>query len=124
MREWWRSPLQHLQKAARASSPLFQAELEGNNAAIIQQDLEPVSLVGDVYRSRLSADVKDPLLASGIPTEGRIGRGEFHQEKSQQPERPPSALPGYLHPTVVPPSLAGSPPSWWRTRFHPIRSRA
>src|SRR5260370_6951178 len=75
MWEWWKSPLQHLQKAARASSPLFQAELEGNIAAIIQQDLEPVSLVGDVYRSRLSTDVKDPLLASRIPTEDRIGRG-------------------------------------------------
>ena len=56
-------------------SPLFQAELERNIAAIIQQDLEHVSLVGDVYRSILSTDVKDPLLARGIPTEGCIGRG-------------------------------------------------
>jgi len=48
-------------------SPLFQAELERNIAAIIQQDLEHVSLVGDVYRSILSTDVKDPLLARGIP---------------------------------------------------------
>ena len=35
----------------KMSSPLFQAELEANAAAIIQQDLEPVGLVCDAYRS-------------------------------------------------------------------------
>ncbi len=63
------------------SSPLFQAELEANAAAIIQQDLEPVGLVCDAYRSRFSTDVKDPLLAvgsqrkavSGVVEAGRLG---------------------------------------------------
>ena len=92
MPEWWASRLEHLQRVAKIPSPLFQAELERNIAAVIQQNLEPVSLVCDVYRSRLSTDVKDPLLRSQIPTEGRVwcGRGPmFQRPKPQQPEGHP-----------------------------------
>ena len=54
---------------------LFKAELEVDCAAIIQQNLEYVGLVRQVYRSGLRADVEYPLLPGGIPTERRIGCG-------------------------------------------------